>query len=74
MNVVKQGHRLSLRGRNDAQLFGSTGTLRIRQLNSLNISIEPAIWPLRTSPILHHAQRLEAIFMSFRGPQALVDN
>ena len=27
----------------------------------LNISIEPAIWPLQAFAILHHADRLEAI-------------
>src|SRR6266478_7925557 len=47
------GYRRSPGGKDNAQLFGSTRTLRIRQLNSLNLSIENSISPLRASPILH---------------------
>jgi hypothetical protein len=46
----------------------SSGTLRIRQLNSLYRAIERSISPFRASPY-----RLGLIFMNFRGPQALVD-
>src|SRR6266851_5354285 len=56
LEFLKQGHRLSPlppEGDDNAQLFGSTRTLRIRQLNSLNLSIENSISPLRASPILH---------------------
>src|SRR6201987_2414772 len=72
-DILKQGHRLSplpQEGRDNAQLFAQPRTLRIRHIDSVNISTEASISPLRASPILH---RLGVIFMSFRGPNALLD-
>src|SRR5215469_1510908 len=60
------GYRRSDRGDNDAQLFAQSRTLRIRQLNGLDLSIV-----ISTSPLGPLPSYLWVIFMRFRGPQAL---
>jgi hypothetical protein len=70
---LNQGHRLSplpQDERDNAQLFTQPSTLRIRQENSLHLSIVGPISPRRARPILHSTRN---DFMSFRAPQALLD-
>ena len=58
---VVTGYRRSLREDNDAQLFAQSRTLRIRQLDGLDLSIDSSTSPLR--PLQSY---LWVIFMSFR--------
>ena len=56
LRVLKQGHRLSplsQQGRDNAQLFAQSRTLRIRHIDGVNFSTETSISPLRAFPILH---------------------
>ena len=72
-SYLNQGHRLSplpQEETDNAQLFAQSRTLRIRHVDSLDFSIEDSISPLRA---VLFCLRLGAIFMSFRGPQALLD-
>jgi hypothetical protein len=59
------GDRRSPKGRNDAQLFAQSRTLRIRQTVGLDLSIARSNSPLQ--PVEYY---LCVIFIRFRGPQA----
>ena len=63
------GYRRFHKGNNDAHLFAQSRTLRIRHFNGLDFSIES--FDL-AAPSRDHLT-LRAIFMRFRGPQALKD-
>ncbi len=62
------GYRRSHRGRDNAQLFAQSRTLRIRQANSFDFSTAGSTSPLRT--LLLFCLTLSN-FHGFRGPQAL---
>jgi len=62
------GYRRSHRGRDNAQLFAQSRTLRIRQANSLDFSTAGSTSPLRT--LLLFCLTLSN-FHGFCGPQAL---